>query len=40
MDLRRYDFLDFGASKGGCIDFAVAKLGGKREPLREIGSSR
>ena len=30
MDLRRYDFLDFGASKGGCIDFAVAKLGGRR----------
>ena len=30
MDLRRYDFLDFGASKGGCIDFAVARLGGRR----------
>ena len=30
MDLQRYDFLDFGASKGGCIDFAVAKLGGRR----------
>ena len=30
MRLMRNDFLDFGASKGGCIDFAVARLGGKR----------
>lgn len=30
MDLRHYDFLDFGASKGGCIDFATAQLGGRR----------
>ena len=28
MDLSGYDFLDFGASKGGCIDFAKARLGG------------
>ena len=28
MDLTGYDFLDFGASKGGCIDFAKARLGG------------
>ncbi len=27
---KRYDFLDFGASKGGCIDFARDRLGGKR----------
>ena len=30
MDLRHCDFLDFGASKGGCIDFAIARLGGRR----------
>ena len=29
IDVKGYDFLDFGASKGGCIDFAVARLGGK-----------
>lgn len=28
--LRRYDFLDFGASKGGAIDFAKLRLGGSR----------
>ena len=28
--LVHHDFLDFGASKGGCIDFAKARLGGKR----------
>ena len=28
MDLSGYDFLDFGASKGGCIDFGKARLGG------------
>ena len=30
LGLRRYDFLDFGASKGGCIDFAKKRLGGVR----------
>lgn len=25
-----YDFIDFGASKGGCIDFARQRLGGRR----------
>ena len=25
-----HDFIDFGASKGGCIDFAVANLGGRK----------
>ena len=29
MDIADYDFIDFGASKGGCIDFAKARLGGK-----------
>ena len=28
--LRHYDFLDFGASKGGSIDFAKVRLGGRR----------
>ena len=28
-DLEDFDFLDFGASSGGCIDFARAKLGGR-----------
>lgn len=28
MDLKGFDFLDFGASKGGCIEFAKARLGG------------
>lgn len=30
FNLTRYDFLDFGASKGGCIEFAKSRLGGKR----------
>lgn len=30
MNIKDYDFLDFGASKGGSIDFAKARLGGKR----------
>lgn len=45
---KEYDFLDFGASKGGCIDFALKRLGGrsglgvdidaaKVEQLRQIG---
>ena len=40
VDLEGYDFLDFGASSGGCIDFARAKLGGRnglgidRDPLK------
>ena len=25
-----HDFLDFGASKGGCIDFALRRLGGRK----------
>ena len=29
-DLADYDFLDFGASKGRCIEFAKERLGGKR----------
>ena len=29
-DLADYDFLDFGASKGGCIEFAKERLGGRR----------
>ena len=29
MVLDGHDFLDFGASKGGCIDFAVRHLGGR-----------
>ncbi len=48
MDLTNYDFIDFGSSKGGCIDFAKAHLGGKNglgidkdprkvERLRELG---
>ena len=28
MDVSGYDFLDFGASTGGCIEFARARLGG------------
>ena len=28
MELSSYDFLDFGASDGGCIEFAKARLGG------------
>ena len=28
MDVSAYDFLDFGASTGGCIEFAKARLGG------------
>ena len=28
MDVSGYDFLDFGASAGGCIEFAKARLGG------------
>lgn len=27
MDLSDYDFIDFGASGGGCIDFAKKYLG-------------
>ena len=30
MRLADHDFLDFGASKGGSIDFAVAALGGRK----------
>ena len=30
MNLDGYDFLDFGASKGGSIDFAIRRLGGTR----------
>ena len=30
MDLEDYDFLDFGASAGGCMDFAKKKLGGRK----------
>lgn len=30
MALRGHDFLDFGASKGGAIDFALAALGGRK----------
>ena len=30
MELDGHDFLDFGASKGGCIDFAVQNLGGRK----------
>ena len=30
IDLSAYDFIDFGSSRGGCIDFAIKKLGGKR----------
>jgi hypothetical protein len=30
MDLANYDFLDFGASKGSSITFAVKHLGGKQ----------
>lgn len=30
MALAGYDFIDFGASNGGCIEFAKARLGGKR----------
>lgn len=29
-DLKGYDFMDFGASKGGSIDFALRRLGGTR----------
>ncbi len=29
MQVAKHDFLDFGASKGGSIDFAVARLGGR-----------
>lgn len=48
LDLSGYDFLDFGASKGGCIDFAISRLGGRKglgvdndpkkiEQMREAG---
>lgn len=30
MRLDGYDFIDFGASKGGYIEFAKARLGGTR----------
>lgn len=30
MTLDGHDFLDFGASKGGCIDFALRRLGGRK----------
>ena len=30
INLSLYDFVDFGCSKGGSIDFAVKKLGGSR----------
>ena len=30
VELRGHDFLDFGASKGGCIDFACRRLGGRK----------
>ncbi len=30
IDVSSYDFLDFGASRGGSIDFAQARLGGDR----------
>ena len=30
MELNGHDFLDFGASKGGCIDFAERSLGGRK----------
>ena len=30
MRVVKHDFLDFGASKGGSIDFAVARLGGRK----------
>jgi len=30
VNLSDYDFIDFGASKGGCIEFAMARLGGQR----------
>ena len=30
MALSNHDFLDFGASSGGCIDFAVRSLGGRK----------
>jgi hypothetical protein len=29
IDISKYDFIDFGSSKGGCIDFALKKLGGR-----------
>ncbi len=29
MDYSQYDFIDFGASRGGAIEFAKARLGGK-----------
>lgn len=30
VTLDGHDFLDFGASKGGCIDFALRRLGGRK----------
>lgn len=30
-DLSAFDFVDFGSSNGGCIEFAKARLGGGRE---------
>ncbi len=30
FNLSDYDFLDFGASKGGAIDFAIQRLGGTK----------
>jgi len=30
MNLADHDFIDFGASKGGCIEFAKARLGGTK----------
>jgi hypothetical protein len=30
LEISGYDFLDFGASRGGAIDFALARLGGRR----------
>ena len=30
VNLSDYDFIDFGASKGGCIEFAMDRLGGQR----------
>lgn len=30
INLNDYDFIDFGASKGGSIEFAKAALGGRK----------